>query len=63
MYALKDYLYFTAPDNRDTWVCAQKLFYMGKNRCIGDVWYNSGKKKIHMLVNMYNWEYTVLEVS
>ncbi len=62
VYALKDYLYFTAPDNRDTWVCAQKLFYMGKNRCIGDVWYNSGKKKIHMLVNMYNWEYTVLEV-
>lgn len=62
VYALKDYLYFTAPDNRDTWVCAQKLFYMGKNRCIGDVWYNSEKKKIHMLVNMYNWEYTVLEV-
>ncbi len=62
VYALKDYLYFTAPDNRDTWICAQKLFYMGKNRCIGDVWYNSGKKKIHMLVNMYNWEYTVLEV-
>ena len=62
VYALKDYLYSVAPDNRDTWSCIQNSFYMGKNRCIGDVWYDSGKKKIHMLVNMYNWEYTVLEV-
>ncbi len=61
-HALRAYLYSVAPNNRDTWVCMQKSFYMGKNGCIGDVWYDSGKEKIHMLVNMNNKEYTILEV-
>ena len=60
--AMTDYLVSVQADKNVPWRMLENLIYIGKNGYLADLWFSDGFQRVHMMVDIRDQQYSVVEV-
>lgn len=60
--AMLDYLESIQADQDVVWCLLSDLIYIGGNGCLADMSFSNGMKRLHMMIDVQNKQYSVVEV-
>lgn len=60
--AMTDYLVSVQADKNVSWRMLEDLIYIGKNGYLADLWFSNGFQRVHMMVDIRDKQYSVVEV-
>ena len=60
--AMTDYLVSTHADQEVEWYLLDDLIYIGENGYLADMSFSNGNKRVHMMIDVQNKQYSVVEV-
>lgn len=60
--AMMDYLSCVQYDKGNNWKLLEDMIYIGENGYLTDMWFSDGIQKVHIVIDVWNKLYTVVEV-
>lgn len=60
--AMADYLFSKNADKREKWKIMDNMIYIGVNGYLADMWFSNGYQMVHLVIDIWNKLYTVVEV-
>ena len=60
--ALAEFLNVHKVDKEPKWELVKDKIYIGVNGYLADLWYSNGEKRVHMVIDIWNKLYAVIEV-
>ena len=60
--ALAEFLNVHKVDKKPKWELVKDKIYIGVNGYLADLWYSNGEKRVHMVIDIWNKLYAVIEV-
>lgn len=60
--AMQAYLFSTHADQTIPWEVMYERFFVGSHGCLVDVWYTDEKHRVHMVMDVWNKSYTIIDV-
>lgn len=61
--AMSDYLSLTNTDSREKWKLMDNMIYIGVNGYLADMWFSNENERVHLVIDIWNKVYTVVEVA
>lgn len=61
-FAMAEFLKFQGAEKKQKWYLLKDNIYIGVNGYLADLWYSNGTQEVHMVVDVWNKLYTVVEI-
>lgn len=61
-FALAEFLNVHKVDKEPKWELVREKIYIGVNGYLADLWYSNGEKRVHMVIDIWNKLYAIIEV-
>ena len=58
----RSYLSCVQYDKGNNWKLLEDMIYIGENGYLTDMWFSDGIQKVHIVIDVWNKLYTVVEV-
>lgn len=60
--AIEDFLKEHKADKKEKWELVNNKVYIGVNGYLADLWYSNGAQRVHIVIDVWNKKYAVVEV-
>lgn len=60
--AMADFLDAHKADKKEKWELVNNKVYIGVNGYLADLWYSNGTQRVHIVIDVWNKQYAVIEV-